>query len=488
LPYLADLEQSGIPTVMVVFNEETEKVKHDSVVFGIPKLRFVVASRNSLGGVSEADKLIEPVLEALTRPLTKEETTTGRWAPQQPRILFEGTLPEAEKFYNDTIDIPRLLGASFSKYTDGLPVVIPTEERVQEMLKGTSHKPDELIMLQRDMELRGGPAAAVEKPVTKKKGEVVQFMPMYRTATVEQVAVNAVMAGCKPEYFPVVLAIAESGGGTGDGRGGGGAFIVSGPIYREIGMNVTNFIFGPGNPANKTIGRVGSLLWRNLGGYEETITTITTLGSPVTNGGFIYAEYAEGLPPGWKGLNEELGFKKDESVLMTANMMGGWGIGQQHMPGVYRSLQRTGHGAMARFLGVKGIPGPHNYLEYLIKDIWATMEGGFTLVMPPQIAQDMYDYGFKTKQSIYEWIWKQSFEPVGKYRMRGMPDFVTNGWLGIEKTSGKPWRELPDDYMVPVGGNDPFESYNIVVINMEETAPARYGGGHGQAFSIDAWR
>ena len=488
MPYLADLEQSGIPTVLIVFNEETEKVKHDSVVVGVPNLRYIVASRNSLGGISEADKLLEPVLDALTRPLTDKEAAKGRtWAPVQPRVLFEGTLPDAEKFYNQTIMIPRLLGAPFSMYTDGLPVVIPTEERVQEMLKGTSHKPDELITLQRDVVLRGGPAAAVESAETKKKGDAVVFMPMYRTATVEQVAVNAVMAGCKPEYFPVVLAIAESGGGTGDGRGGGGSFIVSGPIYKEIGMNVTNFIFGPGNPVNKTIGRVGSIMWRNLGGYEETISTITTLGSPITNGGFIYAEYAEGLPPGWKGLNEELGFKKDESVLMTA-MVGGWGIGQQHMPGVYRSLQRTGHGAMARYLGVKGTPGPHNYLAYLIKDIWATMEGGFTLVLPPQIAQDLYDYGFKTKESIYEWIWKQSFEPVGKYRMRGMPDFATNGWLGIEKTSGKPWRELPDDYMVPAGGNDPFGSYNIVVINMEETAPARYGGGHGQAYSIDAWR
>jgi hypothetical protein len=488
LPYLSDLEVAGIPTVLIVFNEETEKVKHDAQIFGVPTLRFVVASRNSPGGVSEADKLVQPVIDALTRPLTKEESGRGRWAPQQPRILFEGTLPDAEVFYNQTEDIPRLLGAPFSVYTDGLPVVIPTEERVMAMLKGTSHKPDELIMLQRDVELRGGPAAAVEKAPTRKKGEVVQFMPMYRTATVEQVAVNAVMAGCKPEYFPVVLAIAESGGGTGDGRGGGGAFIVSGPIYKEIGMNVTNFIFGPGNPVNKTLGRVGSLMWRNLGGYKETITTITTLGSPVTNGGFIFAEYAEGLPPGWKGLNEEMGFKKDESVLMTANMMGGWGMGQQHAPGVYRSLQRTGHGAMARYLGVKGVVGPHNYLEYLTKDIWATMEGGFTLVMPPQIARDLYDYGFKTKQSIYEWIWKRSFEPVGRFRMRGSQDFITNGWLGIEKTSGKPWRELPDDYMVPAGGDDPFDDYNIVVINMEETAPARYGGGHGQAFSIDAWR
>jgi hypothetical protein len=489
LPYLSDLEKAGIPTVLITYNEETEKVKHDSVIFGLPKLRFVVASRNSLGGVSEADKILEPVLGALTRPLTRDEMAGGTWAPTQPRVLFEGTLEEAEVFYNQTEQIPRLLGAPFSVYTDGLPVVIPTEPRVMAMLKGTSHKPDELIAVQRDTQTRDrGAFAAVEGATVKRKGDLVQFMPMYRTATVEQVAVNAVMAGCKPEYFPVVLAMAESGGGTGDGRGGGGAFIVSGPVYKEIGMNVTNFIFGPGNPVNKTLGRVGSLMWRNLGGYEETITTITTLGNPVTNGGFIFAEYAEGLPQGWKGLNEEMGFRKDESIVMTANMMGGWGIGQQHAPGVYRSLQRTGHGAMARFLDVKGIPGPHNYLEYLVKDIWTTMEGGLTLVMPPQIAQDLCDYGFKSKEAIYEWIWKKSFEPVAKFRMRGSQDFITNGWLAIEKTSGRQWRELPDDYMVPAGGDDPFDSYNIVIINMEETAPARFGGGRGQAFSVDAWR
>ena len=58
---------------MIVFNEETEKLKHDAVIFGVPKQRFVVASRNSPGGVSEANKILEPVLDALTRPLTDEE-------------------------------------------------------------------------------------------------------------------------------------------------------------------------------------------------------------------------------------------------------------------------------------------------------------------------------------------------------------------------------------------------------------------------------
>ena len=480
---------SGIPTVLLAYNEEYGKIQHDSVIFGVPHLRFVIASRNSPGGVSEAEKVLPQLLDGLTRPLTKEEQGTGRWAPTQPRILFEGTLEDAEEFYNQTEQIPGLRGAPWSVYTDGAPVVIPTEERVEKMLKGTSHSPDEVIAIQRDVKQPASAygMGAVAQDSVKKKGDIVQFMPMYRTATVEQVAVNAVMAGCKPEYFPVVLAIAESGGGTGDGRGGGGSFIVSGPIYKEIGMLVTQAIFAPCNPANKTIGRVGSLLWRNLGGYKETITTITMMGNPTTNGGFIFAEYAEGLPKGWKGLNEELGYSKDESILMPGGG-GGWGMGQQHMPGVYRSLQRTGHGAIARFLNVKGTPGPHNYLEYLIKDIWTTHEGGFTLILPQQVAQDLCDYGFKSKQSIYEWIWKQSFEPVGKYRMRGMGDFTTNGWLGIEKTSGKPWRDLPDDYMVPVGGDDPFGSYNILIVDMEETAPGRMGGGHGQAYSIDAWR
>ncbi|MFC2014880.1 hypothetical protein ACFLUP_02685 [Chloroflexota bacterium] len=486
MPYLADLEKSGIPTVLINYEEETGKVVHDSLVFGIPKLRYIEASRRSPGGVDEADILAEPILEALTRPLNEEEKEKGRWASEEPRILFEGTLLEAEDYYSQAENIPGILDAPFAKYTDGLPVVVPIEERVQKMLAGTSHKPDELITLQRDGEIRG--FGAIETVVTRKKGDVIKFMPMYRTATVEQVAVNAVMAGCKPEQFPVALAIAESGGGTGDGRGGGGAFVVSGPIYKEIGMNVTNFIFGPGNPTNKALGRLGSLLWRNLGGYKETVSTITTIGSPVTNGGLIFAEYAEGLPEGWKGLNEELGYKKDESIIMSFRG-GSWGIGQQNMPGVYRSLQRTGHGAIARFLDVKGIPGPHNYLEYLTKDIWATSSGGFTLVMPPQIAQDMYDYGFKTKQEIYDWIWKRSFEPVRDFRMRGAGDFATNGWLGIEKTSGKHWKELDDDYMVPAGGDNPFDSYNILLMNMDETACARFGGGgHSQAFSIDAWR
>ncbi len=469
--------------MLIDFGEETEKIKHDSLIFGVPGLRFVEASRTA-PGPEEAERITKFVLSALTSPLTEEEKKGGRWASSEQRVLFEGTIEDAEEFYNQTEILPRIGNVPFAKYTDGLPIVIPTEERVEKMLSGTSHKPDELIILQRDVvPVEGGGMGRIR---ARDKGQVVKFMPLGRTATVEQVAVNAVMAGCKPEYFPVVLAIAESGGGTGDGRGNGGGFVMSGPIYKEIGMNVSYGRFSPGFPANKSIARVGSLLWRNLGGYKESVTTIMTYGSPSTNGGFICAEYAEGLPPGWKGLNEELGFNKDESIIMPM-APGEGGIGQTWMPGIYRWCQNSGYGAMARYLEVEGTPGPHNWLPYLIEGLWAAREGGITIVMVPSMAKDLYDVGFKSKDEIYEWIWNQSFETVKKYRLRGAPDYMTNGWRGIERTSGKPWKDLPGDYMVPAGGASPRA--NCIIIGAgEETSCQRFGGGHGSGYSIDAWR
>ncbi len=469
--------------MFIVLDEEIRKVKHDAVLYGVPAQRFVTGDRLR-PGPEDVENMYRSVMDALVRPLTEDEKKTGIYSPREPRILFEGTLEEAEEFYNQVEYLPGILNAPFAKYTDGLPVVIPTEQRVEAMLKGTSHRPDEIIAYQRDWNAMSGMHSLAGLDI--KKGEPVSFLPMGKVATVEQVAVNAVMAGCKPEHFPIVLAMAESGGATGDGRGEGGAFILSGPIYKEIGMNVSYGRFCAGNPVNKVLGRVGSLIWRNLGGYRESENTIITYGNAITNGGFILAEYTEGLPPEWQGLNEELGYDKNESVIMPIMPLR-WNIGQENAPGVYRSLQKSGHGAIARFLNVKGIPGPHNYLDYLTHHIWDTMEGGFTLVITPSIAVDLVNLGFKSKREVYEYIWKKSLQPLKDYRMRGAADFWTNGWTGIEPTSGKPWKELPDDYMVPAGGFSP-DGYCILVCDGQETTVDRFSGGHGRAFSIDAWK
>jgi hypothetical protein len=166
------------------------------------------------------------------------------------------------------------------------------------------------------------------------------------------------------------------------------------------------------------------------------------------------------------------------------------------MPGGYRAFQKTGHGAIARALDVKGIPGPHNLLEYLIPGFGKGGEGSHTYLMLPELAYDLYRCGFKSKEEVYEWIWKRSVIPLKDYRNQSPADIATAGWMGVERTSGKHWRELPDDFMVHVGGENPWSNCIIVSGGGEEAlmwfagrgASGMFGGGGDNAYGIDVWR
>src|SRR5437588_890745 len=146
-------------------------------------------------------------------------------------------------------------------WTDGLPVVPPTPERVAKMLLGTSRSPDDVV--------------AVVPP------DLVE-------CTVEKVAVNAVLAGCKPEYLPVVLAAVEAActdafnihGLLATTYFSGRVMIVKRPIARAVGMNSGVNVLGQGNRANATIGRALQLVVRNVGGGRPGGVDRATLGNP----------------------------------------------------------------------------------------------------------------------------------------------------------------------------------------------------------------
>ena len=480
LPYLAKLEKAGIPTVIIDLPDQNAMVKQDGLLHGIPGIRIVDASR-TLPGPADVDVWVGSMLDALTRPLTDEEKKGGTWAPADPRIIFEGAMDEAEEFFQQTQYVGQPVNAPLAKYTDGFPVRLPTEERVAEMLRGTSHKPDEILTLQADVTgMMGGGRA------TRKKGDEVEFQPLRRIATVEKVATIAVMAGCRPEHLPVVLAIAQSGTPISTTNFPSQGVCLSGPIVKELKMNVGCGHLGPGSLVNGPIGRSYQLMAINLSGAVPGINRMGCHGSPLNNGGVCYGENADLLPKGWEGLNEESGFRKDESVVMVQQYGGGI-VGSQFSPGGYRALQKSGHGGLARRFDVKGTPGPHNWLNYIIPGIWAGREGATTFVMVGEMAQHLADIGFKSKDEVYDWVYKKSFEPLKQYRNRSWPDFGRNGWMGIEKTSGKPWKELSDDYMVPAGGDDPFQNV-IIIAGGQEEASVQLFGGRGPVFSIDAWR
>jgi hypothetical protein len=161
-------------------------------------------------------------------------------------------------------------------YTDGLPVVPPTEERVMRMLKGTHRDPSEVV--------------AVVPP---------DLVPV----TVEKVAVNAVMAGCKPEYLPWVLAALEAvctdefniHGVLATTMPVGPVIICNGPGTRAVGMNGGGNAMGQGNRANLTIGRAVQLVVRNVGGGRPGEVDRATHGNPGKIS-FCFAELEQGSP------------------------------------------------------------------------------------------------------------------------------------------------------------------------------------------------
>ena len=178
-------------------------------------------------------------------------------------------------------------------WTDGLPVVPPTDERILRMLKGTSRDPKELVG---------------------------RIPPNYGECTVEKVAINAVMAGCKPEYMPVVLAALEAAlipefamhGLLCTTYFSGPTIIVNGPVTRAIGMNSGVNALGQGNRANSTIGRALQLIIRNVGGGKPNEIDRSTLGNP-GKVSFCFAE--DESDANWMPLSVARGFEAGTSTV-----------------------------------------------------------------------------------------------------------------------------------------------------------------------------
>ncbi len=186
-------------------------------------------------------------------------------------------------------------------FTDGLPVVPPTPERVIRMLSGTRRDPQQVVAL-----------------VPPNMGE----------ATVEKIAINAVLAGCRPDYLPVVIAALEAvctdafniHGVMATTMGASPVLVVNGPIRARIGMNMKIGALGQGNRANAAIGRAVRLVIRNIGGAKPGGTERSTMGNPMKFT-MCFAEWEE--RSNWTPLHVERGFAPTDSVVTAYAMSSG---------------------------------------------------------------------------------------------------------------------------------------------------------------------
>ena len=182
------------------------------------------------------------------------------------------------------------------EWSDGFPVVTPTEERIARMLTGTARGHDDVI------------------------GSIP---PAMEVATVRSVAVHALMAGCRPEYLPVVIAATELmlrgefnvNGVQGTMHGVAPMMIVNGPYATDIGIHGGNGCLGPGFRANATIGRAIRLILMNLGAGIPGVSSMTIFGMP-SRFTYCLTENMEDHP--WESLSVSKGYSGDENVITMA--------------------------------------------------------------------------------------------------------------------------------------------------------------------------
>ena len=185
-------------------------------------------------------------------------------------------------------------------------------------------------------------------------------------------------------------------------------------------------------------------------------------------------------------------------------MAKGTSCGQQETfwkPSDYRALQAKGQGGVAMRFGLTkdpeqaSKPGPYNILQYFVDPILGngTIFNGrvrmaYMWILNPFMAKDLHDAGFATKQAVYDWWWKATFDNMYNFHIDGSYNHETNGGLAIESTSGKPFKDLPDDYLIPI---TPSPSSNTMIVAggiSERCFLIHCDSGRPVAQPIDPWR
>jgi hypothetical protein len=371
---------------------------------------------------------MQEVIDGLTAPVDEHALRNAKFERSTPRLVEAADEHGLQELFLQ------------SGWTDRLPIVVPTEERVEAMLAGTSHARDEVVGHMRPTAYR----------------EAWEF-------TVEKVAVNAVMAGARPEYLPVILALAASGVSARHSTTSSMAnmAVVNGPIRDEIGMGYGIGAMGPYNHANATIGRAYSLLSQNLqGGSVPSETYMGSQGNGYAFTNLACAENEEASP--WEPFHVEHGFERSESTV--AIWSGLWTTSFMH--GVREKYWRENVRNLLR--GMDPLMAP-------------------AIVLDPIAAREFVQRGpFDTKADLIAWIHDNASLPAGEYWDNQMVQTLLypKAALGVEPFASK--LGVDDDVEVPMFR---LEDIKVVVVGGETIGTWRMFGTQFQGVhSVDSWR
>ena len=367
--------------------------------------------------------LMKEVVNSLTRPLTADEMKTGTVTPPTGAPIFTDTADKLQQYFLN------------NGMTDFMPIILPTHKRVHAMLKATSHKPDEVV-----------------GKMTPAQGA---FPPW--SYTVQQVAVNAVMAGATPDYFPTILAIALTGISAlfSSTNSLVSAAVINGPVRDKLQMNYGIGAMGPFNQANATIGRAWTLMSKNLdGGGIAGETYMGSQGNIINYNNLIIPENEKDSP--WPPFHVQKGFKPEESII---SFFFGFNITQ---------------GQGGKGLGVKPIP-LYNVAMSANVAPFASLFGAL-FILDPLVANGLGDLGFKTKDQLADWLQKNTTVTV-----KDVKSMLFSGLPRGPEAAG-----LTDDSVIPKWQK--ADAYNFVVCGGQTNPYHQLANmSYRISVSIDKW-
>lgn len=398
---------------------------------------FVGVLRNAVAGLGFAADiamvifpiemfLVESDISALERDFAKFGDGLLSWkAPEQTKVVAK--LPMLKVEGRDYEEAFRKFNALFLKrrWGDGLPLVPPTDARVEWILQGTDAAPD---------------------------AEVGKFMPRGGIVTVETLAVSLAMAGGRPEYLPVLEAavraifepVCKHEGWQATSSSTFPVVVVNGPASRQIRINHGFGLVGPdpANPAGASIGRALRLLQQNVGGAVPGIGTMAMFGGMrYTNA--VFAEDEQGLPPGWEPFNaERFGLAAGSNSVSVNVCSGAVNIIRRGM-----GTETLEDEAEASLLRVASYMSSYNANCF---EGWAAGTPGI-LVMSRPIAKQLAELGW-TKKSIREFLWKHARIPLADLTKAGLIAWMQH--LGLNPPYADPWpiTAKPENIAIVIAG------------------------------------
>ena len=335
--------------------------------------------------------LMSAIISALTSPRTAEEMVAGTPSEQaaESKVLPPDSEENLRRLFED------------KGWTDYNWVNLPTEKRVTEMLKGTSHKPSEVI---KTIDITGG----------------------LRQLTVEKVAISAVMAGASPEHFPVILALATQAPFGNSTSSMANMVVISGPIRKRLNFNPGTNSLGPYNRSNAVVGRAFTLVSKTAGDLRNNVNAWESLGSNFQYNNLCFAENEENLPEGWEPLHVQMGFQPTDSIVSV-------GVG-------WTSISSVG--------GSQSLYPTHFLMRDYMRSLSASGSSA-TILLDPTVAALLKDtHGFKTKEQLSEWFSQNVETTAGTYWGNGVIQSVNVplALQGLEPYAS--WRKLPSDTLI----------------------------------------